>query len=210
MVEKSVILHKSKKHEEPKLVTFNKVNKAKGYSYVDYECDETAIYNLSVSETKLNEDYVVGLYFLESRISSECDDKTQVDEKVVSKIKSDSKDVAMKEEVDQENPVFVVVEEMPKFSYEGITEVREYFAKNVQYPKEAREKGIQGRVFVSFIVNRDGSVSDVKVERGVDPLLDNEVVRMVENMPKWTPGKQRGQAVRVAYTFPVIFNLDKK
>jgi protein TonB len=65
-------------------------------------------------------------------------------------------------------------------------------------------------VFVSFIVNRDGSVSDVKVERGVDPLLDNEVVRMVENMPKWTPGKQRGQAVRVAYTFPVIFNLDKK
>ena len=79
--------------------------------------------------------------------------------------------------------------------------------KNLTYPDIAKENGIQGRVTLQFTVNTDGSVKDVKVLRGVDPSLDKEAVRVVSSSPKWSPGKQRDRAVKVTYTFPVIFQL---
>lgn len=101
---------------------------------------------------------------------------------------------------------FTVVEEMPKFPG-GPSAAQEYLAKNVKYPAEAYNKGIRGRVIVQYVVEKDGSISNVKVVRGVDPLLDAEAVRVIKSMPKWEPGKQRGQNVRVKYTMPVTFSL---
>ena len=79
--------------------------------------------------------------------------------------------------------------------------------ERLQYPEIAKENGIQGRVLLQFVVGADGSVSNVKVVRGVDPSLDKEAVRVVQSSPKWSPGKQRDRAVKVTYTFPVIFQL---
>lgn len=106
-----------------------------------------------------------------------------------------------------EGEVFVVVEEMPLFEGQKSEKFREYIVENLSYPMDAQEKRIQGKVFVSFIVETDGTVTNVKVVRGVDPSLDNEAIRVVESSPKWTPGKQRGQAVRTSFTFPIIFRL---
>lgn len=82
-----------------------------------------------------------------------------------------------------------------------------YLAENVKYPLVAAENGVQGRVVVEFIVEKDGSLSDVKVKRGVDPSLDREAVRVVKSMPRWNPGKKDGQPVRVRFSVPVTFRL---
>ena len=105
--------------------------------------------------------------------------------------------------------VFEVVEVMPEFPG-GIKALMNYFSKSIQYPKEAKDKGIQGRVTLQFIINQDGSLSDIKVNRGVHPALDAEAIRIVNSMPKWEPGYQRGQAVRVKYTVPVMFRLQEE
>jgi protein TonB len=110
------------------------------------------------------------------------------------------------EEVEEEQ-IFVVVEDMPGFGGGDSNKFREYISKNLRYPDIAAENGIQGRVFVQFVVEPDGSVSNVKVVRGVDPSLDREAIRVVESSPKWKPGKQRGKPVRVSFTFPIIFVL---
>jgi len=103
---------------------------------------------------------------------------------------------------------FVVVEEMPNFGEGGIDQFRnEYIAKNLKYPDVAAENGIQGRVYINFVVEPDGRVTNVKVVRGVDPSLDKEAVRVVSSSPKWKPGKQRGKPVRVQFTIPIIFVL---
>ena len=102
--------------------------------------------------------------------------------------------------------VFDVVEEMPSFPG-GQGALMSYLASNIKYPVVAQENGVQGRVIVSFVVERDGSISDVKVARSVDPSLDREAQRVVKSMPRWTPGKQNGQTVRVKYTVPVVFRL---
>ena len=102
--------------------------------------------------------------------------------------------------------VFDVVEEMPSFPG-GNGALMSYLSSNVKYPVVAQENGVQGRVIVSFVVERDGSISDVKVARSVDPSLDREAQRVVKSMPRWTPGKQNGQTVRVKYTVPVVFRL---
>ena len=104
-------------------------------------------------------------------------------------------------------PVFEVVERMPQFPG-GVAAQVEYFKKNLRYPAEAKKAGTQGRVVVQFFVNKDGSISNVKVLRGVDPALDAEAVRLVNSMPKWKPGMQKGKAVTVKYTVPVLFKLD--
>ncbi len=103
--------------------------------------------------------------------------------------------------------IFVVVEEAPVFSG-GESAMMKFLVDNINYPPEAQEKGIEGRVIVQFIVEKDGSLSDVNVLRSVDPLLDTEAVRVVNSMPDWKPGKQRGQAVRVHFTLPIFFKLD--
>ena len=102
--------------------------------------------------------------------------------------------------------VFDVVEEMPSFPG-GSAALMSYLSSNTKYPVVAQENGVQGRVIVSFVVERDGSSSDVKVARSVDPSLDREAQRVVKSMPKWKPGKQNGSAVRVKYTVPVVFRL---
>lgn len=87
----------------------------------------------------------------------------------------------------------------------GNNEIARYLVNNIQYPTEALENGVMGRVLVQFIVEKDGSVSNARVVRTVHPLLDKEALRVVNSMPKWTPGKQRGKAVRVKYTIPITF-----
>ena len=83
----------------------------------------------------------------------------------------------------------------------------QYLNKNIKYPVIAQEQGVQGRVIVQFVVNKDGSIVDAQVVRSVDPYLDKEAIRVINTMPKWTPGKQRGKPVRVKFTVPVAFRL---
>lgn len=103
--------------------------------------------------------------------------------------------------------VYDVVEEMPVFPG-GIQGMIKFLSENISYPKEAQKKKISGRVLVSFVVEKNGSVSEVQTERSLYPSLDEEAVRVVKSMPNWTPGKQGGQVVRVKYTLPVTFSLD--
>jgi len=106
----------------------------------------------------------------------------------------------------EDEPVFYIVEDMPKFPG-GEDAFKKYITDHIKYPEVAKEKGIQGKVFISFIVTKDGSVQDAKVIRGVDPSLDKEALRVVKGLPNFKPGKQRGQAVNVKYTIPVNFEL---
>ena len=107
---------------------------------------------------------------------------------------------------EEETKVFDVVEQMPSFPG-GPSALFEYLSKNIKYPVVAEENGIQGRVIVTFVVERDGSITDVRVVKSVDPSLDKEAQRVVKSMPRWIPGKQNGSAVRVKYTVPVTFRL---
>ena len=106
----------------------------------------------------------------------------------------------------EENKIFTVVEQMPMLPG-GDAALMQYLSSNIHYPAVAAENGVQGRVVVGFVVERDGSITDVNVMRSVDPSLDREAVRVVKNMPRWTPGKQNGSAVRVKYQVPVTFRL---
>ena len=106
----------------------------------------------------------------------------------------------------EENKIFTVVEQMPMYPG-GDAALMQYLSSNIHYPAVAAENGVQGRVVVGFVVERDGSITDVNVMRSVDPSLDREAVRVVKNMPRWTPGKQNGSAVRVKYQVPVTFRL---
>ena len=107
----------------------------------------------------------------------------------------------------EEDHIFQVVEEAPEFPG-GPKECRAFLLKNIKYPQISQENGVQGRVIVQFVVNADGSITDPTVVRGVDPYLDKEALRVINLMPKWKPGKQRGKAVRVRYTQPVVFKLN--
>ena len=107
---------------------------------------------------------------------------------------------------EEENKVFDIVEQQPLFPG-GPAALMKYLSENTKYPVVAQENGIQGRVTVQFVVEKDGSISDVHVLRGVDPSLDKEAVRVVKSMPRWTPGKQNGITVRVNYRVPVLFRL---
>jgi protein TonB len=107
---------------------------------------------------------------------------------------------------EEETKVFDVVEQMPSFPG-GQSALLQYLSSNIKYPVVAEENGVQGRVIVTFVVEKDGSITDVKVVKSVDPSLDKEAQRVVKSMPKWIPGKQNGAAVRVKYTVPVTFRL---
>jgi len=114
--------------------------------------------------------------------------------------------VEVEEEEVQEQEIFQIVEEMPAFPG-GEAKLMEYVAKNIKYPQIARETGIQGRVFVGFVVEPDGSISNVKLLRGIGGGCDEEAMRVIKSLAKWKPGKQRGKAVRVSYQIPVVFKL---
>ena len=107
---------------------------------------------------------------------------------------------------EEENKVFDIVEQQPLFPG-GPAALMKYLSENTKYPVVAQENGVQGRVTVQFVVEKDGSISDVHVLRGVDPSLDKEAVRVVKSLPRWTPGKQNGITVRVNYRVPVLFRL---
>ena len=130
-------------------------------------------------------------------INAEMDQNEVVEEYVAPEIEEE-------EVVEQE--IFQIVEEMPSYPG-GEAKLFEYIKKNMKYPQIARESGIKGRVFISFVVEPDGSVSNVKVLRGIGGGCDEEAMRVVKSMPKWKPGKQRGKAVRVSYMLPVNFQL---
>ena len=107
---------------------------------------------------------------------------------------------------EEENKVFDVVEQMPSYPG-GMGALMQYLNSHIKYPAIAEENGIQGRVICTFVVERDGSITDVRIAKSVDPSLDKEAMRVVSSMPKWIPGKQNGSAVRVKYTLPVTFRL---
>ena len=109
------------------------------------------------------------------------------------------------EEIDEET-IFVVYEKPPMFPG-GPSAMNKFLSKNIEYPTMARESGIQGTVYLSFVVEIDGSITDVKAVRGIEGGCNEEAVRVVKKMPKWTPGEQRGRAVRVQFSIPIKFIL---
>ena len=130
-------------------------------------------------------------------INAEVDQNEVIEEYVAPEIVED-------EVVEAE--IFTVVDQMPEFPG-GMNRLAEYLATNIRYPQLARESGIQGRVFINFVVEADGSVTNVRVIRSLGGGCDEEAMRVVRNMPRWTPGRQRGRAVRVSYNLPVNFRL---
>lgn len=132
-------------------------------------------------------------------IDAEADQNTEVEE-YIAPVKQDDEESA------EEAQIFMVVESMPEFPG-GESALYKFLGENIKYPQMAKESGIQGRVFVTFVVEKNGSVTDVRVLRGIGGGCDEEAIRVVQNMPKWTPGKQRGKSVRVQYNLPVKFTL---
>ncbi|HOW31335.1 MAG TPA: energy transducer TonB [Bacteroidales bacterium] len=135
------------------------------------------------------------------KIDAEADDNTQMEDYVAPKVTTQ----VVEEEV-SEVEIFTVVEEAP--SYPGGDEARiKFLQENIKYPQMARESGIAGTVYVTFVVERDGSVTDVKVMRGIGGGCDEEAIRVIKAMPKWNPGKQRSKPVRVQFNMPIKFTL---
>ncbi|NPA35383.1 MAG: M56 family metallopeptidase [Chlorobi bacterium] len=142
-----------------------------------------------------------------------CEDKIKLDLESVRKEKLQAEEILQElkstnDSTEKEEPVFFVVDEMPEFPG-GEKELHRYIATSVNYPEIARKKGIQGRVYVSFIVSKTGEVKNVKLARGVDKVLDEEAMRVVKEMPDWKPGKQRGENVNVSFTVPINFVLQE-
>ncbi len=139
---------------------------------------------------------------------ADVDDSFDFDSESSEKDKSSTTISNFHEEVEEEvEPIsFAVVEEKPTFPG-GEAALLRFIAENTKYPEIAKENGIQGRVFVQFVIAADGSVVKVSLARGVDPYLDNEALRVVKILPKWSPGKQRGKAVPVTYVIPINFKL---
>ena len=143
------------------------------------------------------------------------DDEIEVDDDLFMNLEDDSSlgveimdYVEVEEEVVEEEAIpFQLVEEKPSFQGGDANTFSKWVNTRLEYPEIAKENGVQGRVTLQFTVEKDGSVTKVKVLRGVDPSLDKEAVRVVSMSPKWKPGKQRDRAVPVTYTFPVIFQL---
>ncbi len=142
------------------------------------------------------------------------EDDAEVEETVIASTEDTGQAVEIKyvpveveEEEPEEQTIFEVVEQMPEFPNGGMAGLMQFLSKNIKYPTIAQENGTQGRVTVQFVVNKDGSIVDAKVLRGVDPYLDKEALRVIGTMPKWKPGMQRGKPVRVKYTVPVMFRL---
>ncbi len=131
-------------------------------------------------------------------IDVDADDDTEMEEYIPMEIE---------EEEATEAEIFTVVESMPEFPGGGTGALMQYLGQNIKYPPLAKESGIQGRVFINFVVEPDGSISNVRVLRGIGGGCDEEAVRVVEGMPNWKPGKQRGKPVRVSYNLPVKFTL---
>jgi protein TonB len=147
----------------------------------------TDILNIVDDDVELEDDLVI--------LDSETNQDAQVDFQV-----------AVEEEEREDSQVFMVVEEMPVFPG-GDAALQKYLSTSVKYPTIAQENGIQGKVYIQFVINQKGEVTNATLLRGVDPSLDREALRVVQAMPKWKPGQQRGRPVRVSYTVPINFVL---
>jgi len=141
------------------------------------------------------------------------EDDEEIEETEIEETESDEELEVIEEEEETTDEVFMVVEEMPLF--EGCsdkactdTKIFQYIFRNTKYPPIAKENNITGKVYVSFVVDKTGKVSDVQVMRGVDKYLDKEAIRVVQSLPKFSPGKQRGKAVKVRYNVPITFSLN--
>jgi protein TonB len=142
------------------------------------------------------------------KITTNVDFSTEDRKDLAVNIKDYTKGSGNREEVVEEEEIpFTIVEEKPKFMNGDENTFTKWVFERLIYPELAKENGVQGRVSVSFLVNTDGTVSDVKVLRGVDASLDKEAIRVISSSPKWQPGRQRGKPVKVRYVFPVIFQL---
>lgn len=111
------------------------------------------------------------------------------------------------QEKDKEDDVFYVVDELPVFPG-GEEALRNWLAENIRYPEEAKSDSIQGKVYVTFVINEQGKVTETKLARGASPALDKEALRVVKEMPAWQPGKHKGKEVKVSYTVPIDFKLE--
>jgi protein TonB len=112
------------------------------------------------------------------------------------------------QEVKEKKQIYTYVENPPSFPG-GEKALSKYFVENIIYPNDAKEKGIEGKVYLQFVINSEGSVTDIKVIRGAgNTSLDEEAIRVVKTMPKWIPGKQNGKIVDVQFTLPIVFKLD--
>ncbi len=149
---------------------------------------KVVVINVVQDDVEVEEDLIIDV---------EADDQTEMDEYIP---------IEVDEEIVEEAPIFTVVESMPEY-IGGAQELYNYLGTNIKYPVMAKESGIQGKVYVTFVVERDGSITDVNIIRGIGGGCDEEAVRVVSSMPKWKPGKQRGKAVRVQYNLPVRFTL---
>ncbi|RKE02501.1 M56 family metallopeptidase [Marinifilum flexuosum] len=166
-------------------------------SFIGFQTRKMAVEDFILNGNKENN------YFLKIKL------KSQKGEVLPSEGNDWSSNEKVKKNKFDENEIFVVVEDMPQFPG-GNKAKLEHIAKAIKYPKEAIDKGIKGVVFVRFIVSKSGSIKDVKVIRGVHPLIDKEALRVIEEMPNWIPGKQNGKKVNVAYTLPVRFGTNDK
>jgi len=144
---------------------------------------------------------------VEDDVVIDSDVKFEDDETSEDKVVEIYAPVLQAEEEQTEEEIFVIVEDMPKFKGGDINVFREWVQKRVRYPELAAENGIQGRVFITFVVETNGNVSNVTVTRSVDSLLDEAAKEAVSASPKWEPGMQRGRPVRVRYSIPIIFQL---
>ncbi len=138
---------------------------------------------------------------------TELDDETEIEDTEADDDTEIKVDDIEEEEEEEEPEVFFVVETKPEFPGGNIG-LSKYIASHIRYPTVARENGIQGKVFVRFIVNSKGKVCKVSIARGVDPLLDNEAIRVIKTLPKWKAGEQRGRKVSVWFTMPINFQMD--
>lgn len=146
------------------------------------------VLNIVEDDTKIDDELVM--------------EDTEADDETVIEITP----IIQEEEEVEDTQVFFIVEEMPEFPG-GERALVSFLVSSVKYPVVAQENGVQGTVTVNFVIERDGSVSDVGILRGVDPALDKEALRVVKTLPRWKPGKQRGRPVRVSYRVPIAFKL---
>lgn len=150
--------------------------------------------------------YIIFLYLMVAACSQPVESDK---EKMLSPADADQKKATVefaRPSADAPDSVFFIVEEMPLFPG-GEQALRQVISERITYPEDAKKEGIQGRVYITFVVDKNGSVRSARVARGVHPALDQEAIRVVESLPKWTPGKQRGENVSVSFTVPINFVL---
>lgn len=145
-------------------------------------------------------------YFLGTLIGLTACEKGEV-ESFNANEKNENESITMYEKSIYQDPIFIMAEEMPEFPG-GKEALDEFLVNSLTYPEAAKTNGIEGKVYISFVVEKDGSIGDVKIVKGVDTSLGLEALRVVKNLPNFKPGKQRGETVRVSYTIPITFALN--